>query len=187
MPVGAAAIATVLLAVAFGLAANQLTTSPTRPEPHLRTVSNATLTRLGLSLSAAVQPPHCGLADGAALHGWLPAGSVGCAITQTAAEAMARQGGSGTVIESLLALVTSTRPAAIGYHHLTWLVVTQNTASYCGQSGGGFSTCLGQRGFTRSQLVLVDGHGAGIINTLRLGAGGRVARPISPGGMLNSG
>jgi hypothetical protein len=187
LPVGAAAIATVVLAVGFGLAASQLAIARVRVAPQLKTVPTTTLTRLGLTLTVATQPPYCAVAGTAVEHGWLPAGRAGCAISRSAAEAAALQGSRTSAIESVLATVTSSRQTAIGRDHLTWLVVTQGSVNPCRLSGSGFTTCAGPRGVGWNQLVLVDALGAGVINTLRLTPGGRVARPFPAGGTLNGG
>jgi hypothetical protein len=187
LPFGAAAIATVLLAGGFGLAASQLSASRSRAAPQLRTVPVSTLDRLGVSLAAAVQPPYCGLAGGAVQQGWLHAGSAGCAIPRAAAETAAGRGGNMRILESVLAAVTSTRVAAIGRDHLAWLVVTQGASNLCRQSSTGFAVCIGPRGVGWTQLVLVDAHGAGIFSSLRLTPGGAVTRPFSPNGTLNGG
>jgi hypothetical protein len=179
LPFAAAALATVLLAGGFGLAASRLASPRSQPVPQLRTVSAATLARIGVTVSAPVQPAYCGIADAAVGQGWIQAGSAGCAIDQATAEASARQGGGARVVESLLAQVSSTRVAAIGHDRLTWLVVTQQSFSACQQPATGWSICLGGRGgFAWSQLVLVDAHSASIVNSIRLTP---AVRPLVPG------
>lgn len=179
LPLAAAALATVLLAGGFGMAADRLASPRSQPVPQLRTVSAATLARIGVSVSAPVEPAYCGVADAAVGRGWIQAGSAGCAIDQVTAEASARQGGGARVIESLLAQVTSTRVAAIGHDRLAWLVVTQQSFSACQQPATGWSICLGGRGgFVWSQLVLVDAHSAAIVNSVRLSP---AARQLGPG------
>jgi hypothetical protein len=187
LPVGAAAIATVVLAVGFGLAASQLANARERAAPQLKSVPATTLARLGITLTAATQPPYCGMAGAAVEHGWMPAGRAGCAISRSAAEAAAVQGSRNAAVESLLALVTSSRQTAIGRDHLTWLVVTQSNLNPCRAAGSAFTTCGAPRGVGWNQLVLVDAFGAGVINTLRLNPGVRATRPFPPSGALNGG
>jgi hypothetical protein len=174
LPFAAAALATALLASGVGVAANRLSAPAARPAPQLKTVAPAVLDRVGISLAAASQPPYCGVADAAVNQRWLRPGSAGCAISQDAAEAMARRGGSARVLESVLALVTSTRIQGIGRDHLAWLVVVQQSIRTCQQSGG-WAMCSGPaRGFAWSQIALVDAYGGGVISTLRLSpTGGR--------------
>lgn len=175
LPLAVAAAATALLAAGTGVAANQFAAPRAQPPPQLKTVPSATLTRLGVTLSAASQPPYCGMAGAAMGRGWLRQGSAGCAIDQDTAESAARRGGSARVVESLLAFVTSTRNPAIGRDHLAWLVVVQQTASPCQQNGWG---CPGAaRAFGWSQLVVVDAHGGGLVSTLRLTPMGGVRPP----------
>jgi hypothetical protein len=184
LPLAVAALATALLAGGFGLAANQLAAPRSQPAPHLKTVSTAALTRLGLSLSAPSLPPYCRVTEAAAGQGWLRAGSAGCAISRDAAESAARRGGSPRVVESVLASVTSTRTATIGHHHLAWLVVVQQSLGAC-QQNGGWSICVGgARGFGWNQLALVDAHDGGLFSTLRLSPMGGRPQTVPAGGLL---
>ncbi|HXM57618.1 MAG TPA: hypothetical protein VOB72_19630 [Candidatus Dormibacteraeota bacterium] len=184
LPLAVATLATALLAAGTGVAANQFAAPRPQPAPQLKTVPAAALSRLGISLSAASQPPYCGVAGAAMGRGWLRQGSAGCAIDRDTAESAARRGSSARVVESLLAFVTSTRNTAIGRDRLGWLVVVQQSAIPCQQSGWG---CLGAvRGFGWSQLAIVDAHGGGLLGTLRLSpiGGGRPPQMLPPSAML---
>jgi hypothetical protein len=186
LPLAVAALVTVLLAGGFGVAANQVATPRAQPPPQLKTVSTAALTRLGISLGAASQPPYCGVAEAAVGQGWLRSGSAGCAISRDAAESTARRGGTAQVVESVLATVTSTRVPAIGHDHLAWLVVVQQSFGAC-QQNGGWSVCVGggRGGIGWNQLALVDAHGAGLFSVLRLSpVVGRPQQVFPPGAML---
>jgi hypothetical protein len=189
LPFAVAAVATALLAGGIGVAADRLVTPHGQAVPQLRTVPAATLARVGITLGPPSQPVYCGLAAAAVQNGWLRSGSVGCAISQPAAEAAARQGGRSRVIESVLALVTSSRGAAVLRDHLTWLVVTQSTVNAC-QPAAGYSVCFGPRGGW-NQLVLVDARSGGVMSSQRLtpaGWGGvPFPRGFPAGGTVSSG
>jgi hypothetical protein len=188
VPFSVAVLATVLLAGGFGLAVDHFATPQEQPAPQLKTVPAATLTRLGVTLSAPTQPLYCGLEGTAAGHGWLPAGAAGCAISQRAAESTAAQGGSAQVVESVLAVASVSRVPTIGRDHLTWVVVTQQAAGSCQQQALGWAVCpAGRGGFTSSQIVLVDAHSAGVAGRLRIGGfGGRFIPRYPPGAGLGS-
>lgn len=186
LPFGVATLATLLLAGGFGLGVNHIATPGAQPAPTLKTVPANTLSRLGITLSAPTQPVYCDVAGAVVSHGWLRSGAGGCPISQTAAETAARQGGNARVVESVLALVTSTRVAAVGRNLLAWVVVTQQTTtSNCVQGVGGYTFCVGsgRAGFSWSQIVIVDAHSGGVVNQQRLNpAGGGRIRPGYPPG-----
>jgi hypothetical protein len=185
LPFAVATLATLLLAGGFGLAVDRLATPQVRPAPTLKTVPAATLNRLGIRLSAPSQPLYCDVAGEVVSRGWLRSGSGGCAISQRSAEAAARQGGANArVVESVLALVTSSRVTTVGRDLLAWVVVTQQSvSSNCVQGVGGYSFCVGsgRSGFNWSQIVIVDAHSGGVVNQQRLNpvGGGRI-RPSLP-------
>jgi hypothetical protein len=187
LPFAVATLATVLLAGGFGLGVDQLATPHAQPSPHLKTVPAATLSRLGITLSAPAQPLYCGVAGAIVSHGWLSSGSGGCAISQTDAESAARQGGNGRVVESVLALVSSSHMSALGHDVLAWVVVTQQSLG-CTPNVGAYRVCVSFRGGVAwTQLVVVDGHSGGIVNQTRLSptAGGRVRPFPLPGTVLS--
>ena len=181
LPVAAAAVATVVLATGFGLTASQLATPRAQNAPHLKTVSTAALSRLGISLSAHAQPVYCGLAGVAASRGWLRQGAAGCAISRDAAESAARQGRSGRVLESVLALVNSTRLSSLGRDLLAWVVVAQQPLGACRIQIAGASICASRGGFTWTQIVLVDAYRAGVLSRLRVSAVGGTTVPAVSG------
>lgn len=124
----AAMAGTAMLAAGFGIAVDRLVISAP-PTPHLRTISDANLfAGYGVKLSGTTQPPYCGLEQAAARSGWLKPGAAGCAISREAAESAAVHGGSGSVVESLLARISSTSSADI-HNRLAWLVVIRGTPS----------------------------------------------------------
>lgn len=173
-----ATLATVLVAGGFGLAVDLLAAPHARPAPQLKTVPAATLSRLGITLAAPAQPLYCGVA-GAVVDRWLPTGSAGCAISQSAAESTARQGSTSRVVESVLAQVTSTRITTAVHDVLAWVVITQQSrSSNCVQGVGGYQLCVGgaRSTLTWTQIVIVDAHGGGIVTQQRLSpiGGGRI-------------
>jgi len=173
-PLFLATVATALLALAVGSAGN-LVSAASPAAPRLKTVSTATLSRLGLSLEATVQPPYCGLTNRVPRSGWLTTPPGGCAVPRPAAEAAARSGSPNVrVVEDVLALVTSSPPTLVGRNHLTWVVVVQRTGlaplygGVCPSPAGGFTACLGGWSRGSSWLVLVDARTAGVMYTLPL-------------------
>jgi hypothetical protein len=190
LPFAVATLATVLLAGGFGLAIDHFATPRQQPAPQLKTVPAATMARLGITLAAPAEPLYCGVAGAIASRGWLNSGAGGCAISQSTAETAARQGGSARVVESVLALVSSSRTSSLGHDLLAWVVVTQQSLrSTCIQGVGGYQVCVGGRaGFAWTQLVVVDAHTAGIVNQLRVSptGGGRI-RPYPVPGIVFGG
>lgn len=178
-PLAGAVLLTVVLAGGVAAAADQLVAPAAQPEPHLKTVPTATLTRLGLSLAPSTRPPYCAVTDQGVERGWLHPGTMGCPISRAAAESLARRGGRSRVIESLLARVTSQSLA--GRDQLTWLVVTQFSGANVGPGGmwtGGTRVAF-------YQLVLVNAHTGILTGMLSLSpampARGRRSFPTSVG------
>ncbi|HKA49541.1 MAG TPA: hypothetical protein VKK19_08130 [Candidatus Dormibacteraeota bacterium] len=121
----AALAGSALLAVGFAVDVDRLVTS-TPQAPHLTSISDAGLyARYGVTLAAALQPPYCGLEQTAAKTGWLGPGTAGCAISRERAEAAALGRGSGRVIESVLARVSSSWNPEIR-DRMAWLVVVRS-------------------------------------------------------------
>src|SRR5262249_56268636 len=105
-----------LLAVGFAVGVDRLVMSSPQAA-HLTSISDASLSaRYGVTLAAAPQAPYCGLEQTVAKTGWLSPGTAGCAISRERAEAAALGVGSGRVIESLLARVSSTWNPQIRHH-----------------------------------------------------------------------
>jgi hypothetical protein len=176
-PLLAATLATATLAGGVAVAGNALTAPRSQPVPTLRTVPAATLTRLGLHLSAQAQPPYCGVASGIPRPSWVPASTAGCAVTQQVADAAATGAGGLAVQESLLALVSSSPPSLVGRDRLTWLVVARRTgrlgaafAGACPSRAGGFVPCAGGQPAGLGVLVMVDGQNGLVIAALPLGS-----------------
>ena len=188
LPFAVATLASVLLAGGFGLAIDRFAAPRTQPAPQLKTVPATTLTRVGIMLSAPDQPLYCGVAGAIVRHGWLSSGSGGCAISQSDADAAARQGGNNArVVESVLALVSSSRMSALGHDRLAWVVVTQQSLG-CTPNVGAYHVCVSYRGtIAWTQLVVVDAHSGGIVNQTRLSptGGGRIRAFPVPGTVLS--
>lgn len=191
-PLFVATLATALLALAVGDAGN-LAAGVSPPAPQLKTVSAATLFRLGLSLQATAQPPYCGLTNSIPRPGWLTTPPAGCAVPRPTAEAAARAGSSNVrVLEDVLALVTSSPPTLVGRNHLTWLLVVQRTGlapvygGACPSRAGRYIVCPGGWSRGSNWLVLVDGRTARVMGTLLVTAPpfrtGRVRAGIPPRG-----
>jgi len=193
LPFAVATLATVLLAGGCGLAIDQFATPHQQPMPQLKTVPAASLSRLGITLSAPAEPLYCGVTGAIASQGWLRSGAAGCAISQSTAETAARQGGKSRVVESVLALVSSSRTSSLGHDLLAWVVVTQQTQrSACLPGVGGHTVCAGGRAgvqFSWTQIVVVDAHTAGIVNQLRVSptGGGRIRTYPVPGIVFSGG
>jgi hypothetical protein len=190
LPFAVATLATVLLAGGFGLAIDRLAAPHAQPAPQLKTVTPAALNRLGITITAPSQPLYCGVAGAIVSHGWLRSGTGGCAISQRDAEASARQGGNARVVESVLALVSSSRVSALGHDLLAWVVVTQQTTARSSCAQGASLVCVtnGNRGaFSWTQLVVVDAHTGGIVNQTRLSPAGGRGWPYPMPGTVSSG
>lgn len=172
-PFVAACIASVIAASAAGLAGDHMSLAGSQSPAHLGTISTATLSRLGITLSSGAQPPYCDVAATPVLQNLLQR-PVGCAISQAAAETAARGGGAPRVVESLLARVTASRLTTLGSRHLTWLVVLQSSYGTmfglppCRAPAGSGTVCLANRSLLRSQLVLVDALSATVLTTFNL-------------------
>lgn len=180
----AATMATLLLSGGVAFAADRLASPGSSPAPQLKTIPSATVARLGISLSPATLPPYCGgLEQTAVDRGWVRPGSAGCTISRDVAERAARAGSRITVVESLLARVSGTRPSSgIGKDQLTWLVVVQSSFGVtCAQPQpqGAASACF-RRGGNITQLVLVDAFSGSVITTMNVNQLARVGQPARP-------
>jgi hypothetical protein len=167
-----AAVATVVSAVGFGAAVNR-TLSNSTPVPQLRAVSAGTLSGFGLRLGPAATAPYCGLQQGAAQLGWLPAGSLGCPISQSTAEAAAAQPLRGKAVESVLASVSSSQVQSLR-GRVAWVVVVRQRfplfpalpRNACGPTSGGGRAIAGAPCATPTRpsaanfVVVVDAHSA---------------------------
>lgn len=177
----AATLATLLLAGGVAVVGDRLASPASAPAPQLKTIPVATVSRLGLLLSAATQPPYCGGFEQTAVdRGWLHPGTAGCAISRDVAERAARQGARLTIVESLLARVSSTHASFIGPNQLTWLVVLQIMRGNVGclQPAPSVSGCF-RPTFAINQLVLVDALSSAVVASLNLNVAGRgVPRPV---------
>ncbi len=184
---------TVVLALGFGNGMSWLVTSAQSPAPTLRTIPPRTLQRYGITLSAATQPPYCGLAEGGPISRWLRTGLAGCPISRSAAEAAATRGASGTIQETVLARVTANGALPIGKDRLAWLVVLRGGSGpprvACPIRGATTHiTCpvISTPSFTR--VVIVDGMTGQVVAVVIVGvqwAGAATAFPGLPKATLS--
>jgi len=173
----AALAGSAVLAVGFAAGVDRLVTSGPQT-PHLKSISDATLSsRYGLTLAAAAQPPYCGLEQKVARADWLStflrpvtpsSGAAGCPISRDQAEAAAVGNGSGRVIESVLARVSSTWNPQLR-NRLAWLVVVRGSyyrslqglacgvIVYPNTAAGPASACYGAR-WTSDRIAVVDAY-----------------------------
>ena len=184
----AALAGSALLAAGFAIGVDRLMMSSPQA-PHLTSISDASLSaRYGVTLAAAVQPPYCGLEQTAARTGWLDPGTAGCAISRERAEAAALGGGSGRIVESLLARVSSSENPEIR-DRLAWLVVVRSgrAASLprsCGvlvypAPAGCYSP---QTRVLADRVVVMDALSGQPLQTQQLSPGLIVGPPLSPKG-----
>jgi hypothetical protein len=169
-------VAMLAAAVAAGgpaVASPRLAAPASGPPPTLRSVPAVTLAQSGITLAAAGQPPYCGVAVDLARVGWLRAASSGCAVGRDRAEAAARLGSPGTVVESLLARASG--PAPLGRDRLVWLVVMRG-----GPLGRPMIACLQPAGGpalpcplpppwgggTSTHVVLVDAFSGQVVESV---------------------
>jgi hypothetical protein len=157
----AAIAATAMLAAGFGIAVDRLAISAP-PAPHLRTISDSNLfASYGVKLSGTTQPPYCGLEQAVARSGWLKSGAAGCAISREAAESVAVRGGAGSVVESLLARISSTSSTDV-HNRLAWLVVVRGipfpTLSPIVCAGPPGAPCVRGAQRWRDQVVFLDAY-----------------------------
>ena len=184
----AALAGSAVLAVGFAMGVDRLVMSSPQA-PHLTSMSDASLSgRYGVTLAAAPQPPYCGLEQAAAKTGWLSPGGAGCAISRERAEAAALGAGSGRVIESLLARVSSTWNPEIR-DRLAWLVVVRwargtRLPRSCAvlvypAPAGCYSP---QTRVLADRVVVLDAFSGQTLQTQQLGPGLIIGPPASPKG-----
>lgn len=184
----AALAGSAVLAVGFAIGVDRLVMSSPQA-PHLSSISDASLSaRYGVTLAAAPQPPYCGLEQAATKTGWLSPGTAGCAISRERAEAAALGAGSGRLIESLLARVTSSWNPEIR-DRLAWLVVVRWTRGTplprsCGilvypAPAGCFSP---QTRVLSDHVVVLDAFSGQLLQTQQLGPGLVIGPPAAPKG-----
>src|SRR5215813_4152034 len=184
----AALAGSALLAVGFAVGVDRLVVSSPQA-PHLTSIPDASLSaRYGVTLAAAPQAPYCGLEQTVAETGWLSPGTAGCAISRERAEAAALGVGSGRVIESLLARVSSTWNPEIR-DHLAWLVVVRwargaSVPRWCGTlvypaPAGCYSP---QTRVLADRVVVMDAFSGQPLQTQQFSPGLIVGPPLSPRG-----
>jgi len=156
-----AVVATLLIAVGVGVGVSRLdATAP--PAPRLHTVPADTLSRAGIVLGGASQPPYCGVEDRAVERGWLAARSAECAVGRDRAAAAALPGGRGAVLEAVLARVSG--DGVVGHGRLAWVMVVRSDlllvpANACAPpSATGPACAVARLGPVSNQaVVIVDG------------------------------
>ncbi|HEY4025518.1 MAG TPA: hypothetical protein VGO86_03725 [Candidatus Dormibacteraeota bacterium] len=177
----------VVVAVGFAVAVDRAIASRGQA-PRLHTASASTLATAGITLSAPLTPPYCGVEHAAAERGWLPAGAVNCPIVRSAAEAAAARGG-GQVLESVLARVGTTGTAGAGHDRLMWLVVVRSSVVMlpmivCARGPAVDTPCPPSPPTPRvgTTLVMLDAHSGQLVQLLALTANGGVApwRQVPP-------
>jgi hypothetical protein len=193
LPVVLGVAGTLLLAAGMGVSV-QLALAVGQPTPRLRTVSQATLDSLGISLAPAPQMPFCGL-RGMPIAGRLVEDDpLDCPISSSQAAVAAQGPVSRTVAETLLATVTAPDQPSVGQHRLAWLVVLTGwrqaapAIHTCVPGPGGSPACrlIVVPVATGPILVVVDAHSAHVVATYWLGTprplpAGRV--PVAAGGV----
>ena len=176
----AALAGSAVLAVGFAAGVDRLLVSNPQT-PHLKSISDRTLSsRYGVTLAPAAQPPYCGLEQKVAKADWLSTflppvtpspGAAACPISKDQAEAAALGTGSGRVVESLLARVSSTWNPQIR-SRVAWLVVVRGSyfRSFQGLSCGVLvypsppRACYGAR-WTSDRVAVVDGFTGQMVQT----------------------
>jgi hypothetical protein len=168
--------ATALLAAGVGVGVTHLVSSGPLA-PRLQTVPPGTLSRAGITLAAASQPPYCDLEQGAAQRVQTGSGWAGCAISRQDAVAAALQGTRGTAKETVLARVSGS--GTIGQDRLAWLVVVHSKllmmpTTGCAPpvaSGPACATAVPGPLSTRG-VVVVDGTTGQVLATVPVPGGG---------------
>jgi len=167
----------VVLAVGVGLGLGHLGAGA-QPAPRLRTVPAAMLTQSGITLTAAGQPPYCGLASGAAERRWIPTSLAGCAISAQQAKGALLPAFQGGVTEMALARVSGPYASHLGQDRLVWLVVVRSSllvlpTTDCTSPVVTDPGCVARRlGHTSAQaIVFVDGSTGQVLTTLPVPVG----------------
>ena len=164
-----------LLAAGFGVGISRLTAAA-GPPPSLGTVPAGTLSRAGVTLAAASQPPYCDIERGAAQRG-APAGVGGCAISREQAESNLLPAFRGTVREAVLARVSGPSGSGIGQDQLVWLVVVRSNllvlpTTYCAPPVPGGAACQsrGLGAVSNQAIVFIDGLTGQVLTTVSVAA-----------------
>lgn len=173
----AALVGSALVAAGFTVAVDAAGRA-SASRPHLRTVSDATLTRAGYTLAAPAVPPHCSIAARAVGRGWLPEGSAGCPMSRRAAIADATGGSDSRALDAVLARVSI---AGGGLDRTAWLVVVRSSivmtpAIACAGASSAVSVrCPLPIGGTTLQLL--DAYSGRMLRFLVMGPSGLLASP----------
>jgi hypothetical protein len=132
---GTAAAALVAAGLA-GVVLNRLASSGPNAPLQLQNISQSSLQRAGLRLTAAQAPVYCAISDTINNHGWNRGGVADCPISKQTAEKAAGGGGSSKVLESALARASWPQNQAVGENRLVWVFVLA-PQSPRGPTGGG--------------------------------------------------
>jgi hypothetical protein len=122
---GVAALATVVMATGFGLAAELLARQVPDSTLRLKSVSATQFEQLRIKVVATRPPPYCALSDAVDDRGWAQSGFGGCPISRQVAEKDATAGPNVTVVEAALARATMLENDSVGQNRLVWVVVVQ--------------------------------------------------------------
>src|SRR5262249_10168956 len=122
---GAALAASVLLALAAGVAFSRLGAGA-EPAPALATVPAGVFARAGITVEGASQPPYCDAERGAA-QGRVAIGVAGCEARRDGAAGALRRALRGRVAEAALARVGGPPAGGLGKGRMVWLVVVRSS------------------------------------------------------------
>jgi len=177
--VGVAALATLVVATAFGISAELVARQAPDATLRLRSVSVAQFQQLGIRLLATRPPPYCALSDAVDNRGWAQSGLGGCPISRQVAEKDAMAGTNVTVIESALGRATMPQNNSVGQNHLVWVVVVRGAghrvplAASCSALGPCPSGSMGG-----PRLLLLDGQTGALLYASWAGGGGTGWAPL---------
>jgi len=134
-------------------------------------VPPGTLSRAGVTLAAAKQPPYCGWRQDAGQAGTIPASLPGCAVTRRQAEGALLPGFRGSVVETALARASGPSASGIGRGRLVWLVVVRSNllvlpTTSCGPCGSPRPPQVSNRA-----VAIVDGWTAQVLTVVPVLAG----------------
>ncbi|TMC03281.1 MAG: hypothetical protein E6J41_28025 [Chloroflexi bacterium] len=176
------------LAIGAGVATSRLVAGAQEP-PRLRTVPAQTLSRAGITVAAASQPPYCEIERGAAERGWTSSGVAGCAVSRMQAQSALLPVFQGHVTESVLARVSGPATSNIGSGRLVWMVVVSSSllvlpTNACGPPVASGPACAaGRLGPVSTQaVVFVDATNGQVLTTVPVPASAVPSPSPMPGG-----
>ena len=148
--------------------------------------SHQACTRSGCAIAPAITPQRSwdrsadsnpGCAEIAAIQGWVAGNTAGCPISREQAEAVAFPGGGRTVIETLLAQVTSADQAQVGRDREAWLVVVRYSSLLmpmylCPVPAIGAPCPNVAPGFAATDVIVVDASSGQQLAVVRISSSG---------------